>query len=174
MIVLPPLASPVDQLWHVLLLHALENGQVPIEPSQDGDVIADARADRQALTEVVRQVYRLGFTLESISTDALAHRYSRPARPRPVQVPRPTLLGAIVMKAAATGLPGPARHYRDLALLCSVVADPFDLAGQLAAKDRQRLRKALVLADDSHVAWSLVPAEIRSQGQIAFGVLTAS
>jgi hypothetical protein len=78
------------------------------------------------------------------------------------------------MKAAATQLPSPARHYRDLALLCSVVADPFDLAGQLTAKDRQRLRKARALADDSHIAWSLVPAEIRSQGQITFGVLTAS
>jgi hypothetical protein len=241
-IVLPPLASPVDQLWHVLLdlsgtltvpwtlaggqmvlLHALENGQAPLEPSQDGDVIADVRADRQALTQVVRQLYRLGFTLESISSDALAHRYSRAAQPRPVQVdvlgpdglgpradlttsppgrtiqvpggtqaltrtervtvthegrsgqiPRPTLLGAIVMKAAATELPSPARHYRDLALLCCVVSDPFDLAGQLTPKDRQRLRKARALAEDTHVAWSLVPAEIRSQGQISFSVLTTS
>jgi hypothetical protein len=239
-IVLPPLASPVDQLWHVLLdlsgsltvpwtlaggqmvlLHALENGQVPVEPSQDGDVIADVRADRHAVTQVVRQLYKLGFTLQSISTDALAHRYSRPAQPRPVQVdvlgpdglgeradltttppgrtvevpggtqalsrtehvmishqgrsgqiPRPTLLGAIVMKAAATELPGPARHYRDLALLCSVVGDPFDLAGQLTAKDRQRLRKARALADDNHFAWSLVPADIRSQGQITFSVVS--
>lgn len=89
-------------------------------------------------------------------------------------IPRPTLLGAIIMKAAATELPGPARHYRDLALLCSVVDDPFDLAGQLAAKDRQRLRKARALADDSHVAWSLMPPGIRSQGQITFSVLTAS
>jgi hypothetical protein len=90
------------------------------------------------------------------------------------QIPRPTLLGAIVMKAAATELPSPARHYRDLALLCSVVSDPFDLAGQLTPKDRQRLRKARALGDDTHVAWSLVPAEIRSQGQITFSVLTTS
>ena len=242
MIVLPPLASPVDQLWRVLLdlsasltvpwtlaggqmvlLHALEHGRVPLEPSQDGDVIADVRADHQAITQVVRQLYRLGFTLESISTGGLADRYSRAAQPRPVQIdvlgpdglgaradltasppgrtievpggtqaltrtervmithegrsgqiPRPTLLGAIVMKAAATELPSPARHYRDLALLCSVVADPFDLAGQLTAKDRQRLRRARALADDSHIAWSLVPAEIRIQGQITFSILTAN
>jgi hypothetical protein len=82
-IVLPPLASPADQLRHVLLdlsasltvswtlaggqmvlLHALEHGQVPLEPRQDGDVIADVRADHQAITQVVRQLYRLGFTLE--------------------------------------------------------------------------------------------------------------
>ena len=220
MIVLPPLASPVDQLWHVLLdlsgslpvpwtlaggqmvlLHALEHGQVPLEPSQDGDVIADVRAEHQAITLVVRQLYRLGFTLDSISADGLAHRYSRPAQPRSVQVdvlgpdglgpradlttsppgrtvqvpggtqaltrtervtithegrtgqiPRPTLLGAIIMKAAATDLPSPARHYRDLALLCSLVADPFDLTGQLTAKDRKRLRRARALADDNHIA----------------------
>jgi hypothetical protein len=41
-------------------------------------------------------------------------------------------------------------HYRDLALLCSVVPDPFNLAAQLTAKDRQRLRRACALADDSH------------------------
>jgi hypothetical protein len=63
----------------MVLLHALEHGQVPIEPSQDGDVIADVRAGHQAITQVVRQLYRLGFTLENISTDGLAHRYSRAA-----------------------------------------------------------------------------------------------
>ena len=55
-ITLPPLAHPVDELWHVLLdlaetlrapwtlvggqmvlLHALEHGQVPPQISQDGD-----------------------------------------------------------------------------------------------------------------------------------------
>ena len=60
---LPPLAAPVDQLWHVLLdlggeltvpwtlvggiwslLHALERGQVPPQISQDGDVVADIRS----------------------------------------------------------------------------------------------------------------------------------
>jgi hypothetical protein len=242
MIVLPPLPSPVDQLWHVLLdladnltvpwtlaggqmvlLHALEHGQAPLEPSQDGDVIADIRADHHAIIRVVRQLYQFGFTLESISTDGIAHRYSRTAQPRPVQIdvlgpdglgeradlttsppgrtiqvpggtqaltrtervpvvhesqsgqiPRPTLLGAIIMKAAATQLPTPARHYRDLALLCSIVPDPFHLASQLTAKDRQRLQNARALADDRHIAWSLVPPEIRGHGQIAFTVLTTN
>ena len=54
---------------------------------------------------------------------------------------------------------------------------PWTLAGGqmvlLTAKDRQRLRRVRALADDNHIAWSLVPAEIRSQGQITFGVLTA-
>lgn len=75
MIELPPLASPVNQLWHVLLdlsesvtapwtlvggemvlLHALEHGQVPPEPSQDGDVVADIRMDNRALMQVVQQL----------------------------------------------------------------------------------------------------------------------
>jgi hypothetical protein len=240
MIELPVMASPVDQLWHVLLdlsesltipwtlvggqmvlLHALEHGQVPPEPSQDGDVVADLRADHGALAQVVRQLETLGFALESISTDGLAHRYARNAHPRSVlldvlapdglgaradlttsrpgrtievpggtqalsrtervaishegrhgDVPRPTLLAAIIIKAAATGLPSPARHYRDLALLCSLVPDPFALAEQLTAKDRQRLRQAGALADASHAAWPLVPTVIRSQGQITYAVLT--
>ncbi len=59
---LPPLASPIDELWHVLLdlgeeltvgwaliggqmvlLHTLEHGRVPPQISQDGDVVADVR-----------------------------------------------------------------------------------------------------------------------------------
>jgi hypothetical protein len=152
----------------MVLLHMLESGQAPVEPSQDGDVIADVRADRQALIQVVRQLCRLGFALERTERVMITHEG------RSGQIPRPTLLGAIVMKAAATELPSPARHYRDVALLCSVVGDPFDLAGQLTAKDRQRLRKARALADDNHIAWSLVPAEIRGQGQITFSVLTSS
>jgi hypothetical protein len=238
---LPPLGSPVDQLWHAIfdlselltvpwtlvggqmvLLHALEHGQVQPEPSQDGDVVADVRADDGALVQAVRQLYALGFALDAISTDGLAHRYARPAQPRPVLidllapdglgtrvdlttsppgrtvqvpggtqalsrtervpivhegrqslVPRPTLLGAIIIKAAATNLPDPARHYRDLALLCSLVEDPFSLTEQLTSKDRQRLRQADALADDTNPAWSLIPAAIRGQGQITYQVLTA-
>jgi hypothetical protein len=60
---LPPLAAPVDQLWHVLLdlggeftvpwtlvggqvvlLLTFERGQVPPQISQDGDVVADIRS----------------------------------------------------------------------------------------------------------------------------------
>ena len=86
-------------------------------------------------------------------------------------LPRPTLLAAIVGKAAATALPPPARHYRDLALLCALVEDPFALADQLTKKDRQRVRLAKALLDDTHSAWALVPDSIRGQGQIGYGVL---
>ena len=236
---LPILPAPVDELWHTLLelgesldvpwaliggqmvlLHALEHGQVPPQISQDGDVIADIRAVPGALTHVVSGIERLGFALQSISADGLAHRYTRAAEPRPVVIdvlapegvgeradltttppghtievpggtqalsraegitvvhegrrgviPRPTLLAAIVGKAAATALPGPERHYRDLALLCALVPDPFELVGELTRKDRQRLRLASRLLDNAHPAWRLVPDAVRSAGQIAYNVL---
>lgn len=236
---LPPLAAPVDQLWHVLLdlaeqltvpwtliggqmvlLHAIEHGQVPPQISQDGDILADIRADARGIAQVVARLEALAFDLAGISADGLAHRYIRPAEPtevvvdvlapeglgeradlttsppgrtlevpggtqalartelvavvhegRRVEVPRPTLLGAIVAKATAVELADPARHYRDLALLSALVVDPFDMLDQVTNKDRQRLRRAKALSDDAHPAWSLVPEQVRAQGQIAFGVL---
>jgi hypothetical protein len=71
-IVLPSLSAPVDELWHVLLnlaeqlqvpwtlvggqmvlLHALEHGQTPPVVSQDGDMLADIRAEQAALKAIV-------------------------------------------------------------------------------------------------------------------------
>lgn len=99
---LPVLPPPVDELWHTLLdlsdrldvpwaliggqmvlLHAVENGQVPPQVSQDGDVIADVRAVPGALTRVVTDLEAMGFALQGISADGLAHRYIRSAEPRP-------------------------------------------------------------------------------------------
>jgi hypothetical protein len=102
---LPALAAPVNELWHALLdlaveyptgwtliggqmvlLHAVEHGQVPPQISQDGDVVADVRLDRRALSQVVALLERLGFALSGISVEGLAHRYSREATPRPVVI----------------------------------------------------------------------------------------
>ena len=158
-----------------------------------------------------------------MSPDGLAHRYARPAAPRPVTVdvlapeglgprvdltttrpgrtievpggtqalertefvdvihegrrgivPRPSLLAALIGKGAACGLAGDSsRHLRDLALLCAVVPDPFDVREQLKGKDRQRLLRGGALFDRGHAAWQLVPNDIREQGQEAYAVLTA-
>lgn len=86
-------------------------------------------------------------------------------------IPRPTLLAAIVGKSAATALPNAERHYRDLALLCALVEDPFAMAEQMTSKDRHRLRLADALLEPSCPAWLLVPASRRAAGQIAFGIL---
>lgn len=238
-ITLPVLPAPVDELWHILLdlndrldvpwslvggqmvlLHALEHGEVPPQVSQDGDVIADIRAVPGALKQVVECLEDLEFALQSFSADELAHRYVRPSVPRPVvidvlapeglgeradlttsppgrtievpggtqalsrtehvgvvhegrsgTIPRPTLLAAIVAKSAAAALPNPERHYRDLALLCALAEDPFEMAEQMTSKDRQRLRLAKALLEPSHPAWLLVPASRRGAGQIAYRIL---
>ncbi|MFO6451483.1 MULTISPECIES: hypothetical protein [unclassified Aeromicrobium] len=236
---LPPLFAPVDKLWHVLLdlgerltvpwsviggqmvlLHVLEHGLEPPQISQDGDVIADIRADPAALMAISAELEDMGFAPE-ISTDGIAHRYTRVSEPSPLVIdvlapegvgdranlvtsppgrtievpggtqalkrtelvtirhetrdgslPRPTLLAAIVGKAAATQLPRPERHYRDLALLLCLVDDPFGMVDELTTKDRRRLRSAKLLDDEAHPAWALVPSEIRSRGQIAYGILS--
>ena len=68
---------------------------------------------------------------------------------------RPSLLGAIVAKACAVVVDdAPVNQELDLALLLSLVADPFAMRDELAAKDRQRLwsRRAMTSAD--HRVWS--------------------
>jgi len=239
---LPPLGAPVDELWEVLLelserlevqwtliggqmvlLHSLEHGTVPPQVSEDGDIIANIRTDRDALKAVVAVLRDLGFDLEGVSADGVAHRYVRarrtPDRPvvidilapeglgeradltttgtgRTIQVPggtqaldrteriavraggklgmipRPSLLGAVIAKSAACGLPEDvSRHLRDLALLCSLLDDPFETAEELTAKDRKRLRLAKALDDPGHPSWLLVPEDIRSDGRIAWAIL---
>lgn len=238
-VVLPPLAAPVDELWHVVLdlseqltvpwtlvggqmvlLHALQHGVVPPNVSQDADVIADVRARPAALRQIVATLDTLGFTLEGASPDGIAHRYLR-GNERPVKVdvlapegldprtmltttppgrtvqvpggtqalsrtelvqvvhedrtgrvPRPSLLAAIVGKAAACGLPGDSRrHCRDLALLSSLVADPFVLAADVDRTDRRRLRIAKALTTPTHAGWLALPATARAAAQATYLVL---
>jgi hypothetical protein len=211
----------------MVLMHALEHGQVPPQISQDGDVVVDIRATSTAIKDVVAALQRDGFALEGVGPDGVAHRYVRlsagtdttsrkvavdvlapegvgpradltATQPghtvqvpggtqalartelvtvihegRSGAVPRPTLLAAVVSKAAACGLPDdPSRHVRDLALLCALVDDPFAMRDELKAKDRQRLGLAGALSDNAHMAWLLVPDAIREQGQAAYAVLT--
>jgi hypothetical protein len=120
-VILPPLAAPVDQLWHALLdlserltvpwtliggqmvlLHALEHRQVPPQISQDGDVVADVRASPGAVKDVVAALADAGFAAAGLSADGLAHRYERPAEPRPV----------VVDVLAPEGLPGDSPRLR--------------------------------------------------------------
>ncbi len=94
-------------------------------------------------------------------TQALQRAERVPVRSgdRTALVPRPNLLGAIIIKAAASGNdPRPRRHLLDLALLCSLVEDPLALREDLTSKDRTRLRLAHKLDDRTHEAWLLVDA----------------
>lgn len=75
-------------------------------------------------------------------------------------VPRPSLAGALVVKACAAisdhGSKGPARHLRDLAFLATLVDDAFALHDHLGTSNRRRLRAVKALADEGHEAWALL------------------
>lgn len=136
------------------------------------DVLApDGLGSRADLTTT-----RPGRTVQVPSGTQLLHRTERVSvkhGDRVGDVPRPNLIAAIVGKAAACKLAGDsARHYRDLALLCSLVDDPFAAREQLGTGDRKRISGARELLDDAHPAWALVPVLVRRDGQIAFALLS--
>ncbi len=91
-------------------------------------------------------------------------------------VPRPSLLGAIVIKAAATTITTDdnARHFNDLALLCSLVPDPYELAVQMDESERKWIARAGSLADPGHPSWTLLPADFREEGRAALQILLRS
>jgi len=109
-----------------------------------------------------------GATQALTRTELLPVAYGR----RTVDIPRPSLLGAIVVKAsaAATDHRDPTRHLRDLAFLCSLITDPFALAHDLTPKDRRRLRAAATKLDHDSPAWSYL-AEGAEDGRDAWRIL---
>ena len=69
-------------------------------------------------------------------------------------IPRPNLLGAILVKARAVAVDDvPANQRQDLAFLCSLVDDPRSLAAQLAGSERRWLRQRTELLDPTADAW---------------------
>jgi len=83
-------------------------------------------------------------------------------------LPVPTLLGAIVMKARATASSrsGEEKHRRDLARLLALVGDPAQLRAQMSLKERGYLRSRAELRDPEHPAWRGIP-----RAEDAIGVL---
>jgi hypothetical protein len=72
-------------------------------------------------------------------------------------VPRPSLLGAIVLKARAVDVDDvPANQREDLAFLLSLAASPRRLASELTKGDRKALRARKELLDPRHPAWLTV------------------
>ena len=75
-------------------------------------------------------------------------------------VPLPDLAGAILIKARAAVIDrrrGPDRHYRDLAFLCSLIAEPLRLRDELGAKNCGRVAGVTALSDPAHEAWLSLP-----------------
>lgn len=69
-------------------------------------------------------------------------------------VPRPSLLGAVVAKAAAAGVDhDPERHLADAAFLCGLIEDPFMMQSEVSSKDRKRLRVLARLLGENERLW---------------------
>jgi hypothetical protein len=127
--------------------HRFGHGKVRIDVvSPDG---VGGRADLRTVGSATTVEVRGG-------TQAL-HRTERVPvqhKKRTALVPRPNLLGAIVIKSAAVSSDHyPQRHLRDLAFLCGLAADPFELKSNLTPSDRRCLRASSVLDNQNHQAW---------------------
>jgi hypothetical protein len=83
-----------------------------------------------------------------------------------VCLPRPDLLGAMVVKAVAAQADkvDPERHLLDLVFLCDLVEDPIELAGAATGKDRKRLQVCLGRLPRDHPAWNVArePTDARA------------
>lgn len=65
----------------------------------------------------------------------------------------------------------PERHYRDLAFLLSLPANPLQLRDQLDKGDRKKLAFAKALNDPQHAAWrQLADESARVDGQAMFAL----
>ena len=91
------------------------------------------------------------------------------------RVRRPSPLGALIGKAAATRIVGRdngERDWQDAALLLSAI-DPFAL-GELTKKDRQRLSLLKPLGDETHPAWRPYDTAAQRAGCAALELLLRS
>lgn len=87
-------------------------------------------------------------------------------------IPRPNLLGAILIKARAVGVDDVADAQRlDLAFLLSLVENPRALAADLVGGERRWLRERNELLDPRHPIWFQI--ESPETGQRALRVLLA-
>ena len=88
------------------------------------------------------------------------------------RLPRPNLLGAILVKARAVGIDdAPENQRADLALLLSLVVDAVELATHLARRERTWLRRRTEMDDPSAAYWAAMDPASRQRGLAAFRVL---
>lgn len=90
-------------------------------------------------------------------------------------VPRPSLLGAIIVKAGAVEVDHePEAQRQDVAFLLSLVDDPMAMRGELSKRDRKRLIARRELNDANHPAWALLDRVSQVKGHAALQMLTTS
>jgi hypothetical protein len=196
-------------------LHAIEHGVVDVRPTQDIDVLGQARPPG-ALPAIDAALRNDGFDLHDPDLDGYGYRYERdeivvdvlaPDRIKPpptlgggvtaVGVPggtqalgrseavlvrvgersfhlsRPTLLGAILIKARSLMVhDDPASQREDLLRLLSLVDEPRELAAELRDSERRWLRQAEARLD--FPAMSLLAADLQRRAELAYRLLTRS
>ncbi len=219
MIVLPAEGADEVALWHALFdlaertgdwtligarmvqLHAAASGRSVLRTSLDGDVLADARTEPNAVRRVAEILLAEDFKLEEPSYMGVGHTFvkgnveidllapehlgpqSKEARTtvpgahtvevpggrqalartelvavrigrREGSVPRPDLLGSILLKARAVEVDDvPDNQRGDLALLLSLVVDPEALVTQLRGQERQWIGRRREMDAPTATAW---------------------
>ncbi len=94
-------------------------------------------------------------------------------RGRAGNVPRPSLLGALICKACAVAVDDvPHAQRSDFALLLSLIDDPLHMASELNKKDRQRLRIRAEMGDSAHPSWGTLDADAAARGLATYRLLT--
>ena len=89
-------------------------------------------------------------------------------------IPRPDLLGAILVKVRAIEVDdAPDNQRRDVAFLCSLVDDPRVLAGALRGQQRSWLRRQTELLNPAAEAWKLL-GEAGEDAHQAFRILAST
>jgi hypothetical protein len=86
---------------------------------------------------------------------------------------RPSLVAAILAKAAATRIPvreNPGRDWSDVAFLLSLVSDPMGTAAELTRRQRHGLRAIKRLLDADHPVWRQL-GERSTLGRVALQFL---
>lgn len=94
-----------------------------------------------------------------------------------VTVITPDLLGALVMKAAASvsDTRDAERHLQDVAMLSSLVKDHVSFINRLHGSDKKRLRAvAVLLSNPNSSAWLLLDPHERIAGIDTLRILTES
>jgi hypothetical protein len=89
------------------------------------------------------------------------------------QIPRPSLLGAVVAKALTVGVDdAPVAQRLDFVFLFSLISDPFALKAQLTPKDRRRIRARKELLGGEHRVWNELDAVARDRARAALQILS--
>ncbi len=89
---------------------------------------------------------------------------------REVEIPCPSVLGAILIKARAVDVAeDPDKHRSDLALLLAAVDDPRSLRDEMRRTERGWLRRRRELHDPRHPAWLTSPSA--EEARIALEIL---